>query len=64
VGGLNIGRMVVQESRARGLLAPEDVAIITGYNEPAICEQPPPSLTSIELGASASATRRRGCSTD
>ncbi len=50
VSGQDDARIMAQMCRSRGLRIPEDVAIITGYNEPALCEQPRPSLTSIELG--------------
>ena len=48
--GQDIARLVVQMCRPHGLRVPEDVAIVTGYNEPALCERPQPSLTSVELG--------------
>ncbi len=51
VGGEDVGRLVAQVCRTRGLRVPEDVAIITGWNEEALCEQPRPSLTSIETGS-------------
>ena len=50
IGGQDVARLVAQVCRSRGLRVPEDVAIITGYNEPALCERPHPSLTSVELG--------------
>ena len=50
IGGQDIARLVAQMCRRRGLRVPEDVAIISGYNEPALCEKPSPSLTSVELG--------------
>jgi LacI family transcriptional regulator len=50
VGEENVGRMVMQICHDRGLRVPEDVAIIAGYNEDAICEYPRPSLTSVDLG--------------
>ena len=46
----NIGRFVTQKCRERGWRVPEDVAIIAGRNEETFCENPRPSLTSIELG--------------
>jgi LacI family transcriptional regulator len=49
IGGEDIGRLVAQMCRRRGWRVPEDVAIIAGYNEPAIVD-PRPSLSSIELG--------------
>ncbi len=45
-----IGRMVAQMCDLRGWRVPEDVAIIAGWNEEALCEAPRPSLTSMELG--------------
>ncbi|MCC9609176.1 substrate-binding domain-containing protein [Blastopirellula sp. JC732] len=50
VGGDQLGRMVVQKCRERGLRVPEDVAIIAGRNEEVLCERPSPSITSVEMG--------------
>jgi len=50
VGEESTGRLVVQMCRERGWRVPEDVAIIAGYNEAAVCEYPRPSLTSVEVG--------------
>jgi len=50
VGADHAGRLVAQMCRQRGWRVPEDVAIITGWNEETICEHPRPSLTSVELG--------------
>jgi LacI family transcriptional regulator len=36
--------------RDRGWRVPDDVVIITGENEEAVCEYPRPSLTSVEFG--------------
>ena len=36
--------------RQRGWRVPDDVAIVSGYNEPAYCEHPAPSLTSMDYG--------------
>ena len=44
------GRTVVQRCARRGWRVPQDVAIIAGSNEEALCENPRPSLTSMELG--------------
>jgi LacI family transcriptional regulator len=44
------GRIVAQMCRERGWRVPEDVAIIAGLNEEAICEHPRPSLSSVEIG--------------
>jgi LacI family transcriptional regulator len=49
LGGEDVGRLVAQMCRRRAWRVPEDVAIIAGYNEPAIVD-PRPSLTSMELG--------------
>lgn len=45
-----LGRQVAQMCQARGWRVPEDVAIVTGANEEAICEYLSPALTSIERG--------------
>lgn len=50
VGEDNVGRMVTQKCHERGWRVPEDVAIIAGRNEETFCENPRPSLTSMELG--------------
>jgi LacI family transcriptional regulator len=50
VGGESEGRMVAQMCRNRGWRVPEDVALITGWNEEAICEHLRPTLTSVEVG--------------
>ena len=50
VGQEVYGRLVVQASHRRGWRIPEDVAIVAGKNEETLCEQPRPSLTSIEIG--------------
>jgi LacI family transcriptional regulator len=44
------GRMIAQMCRQRGWRIPHDVAIIAGRNEEALCVDPRPSLTSIEIG--------------
>lgn len=49
-GGEDLGRLIVQMCRERGWRVPEDVAIIAGSNEETHCENPRPSLTSVELG--------------
>jgi len=46
----NVGQVLSQLCRERGWLVPNDVAIVAGYNEEAICEYPKPSITSVELG--------------
>jgi LacI family transcriptional regulator len=50
VGAEMPGRLVAQECLQRGWRVPEDVAIITGRNEEALCESPRPTLSSIEVG--------------
>jgi len=50
VGQEDTGRLVVQMCHRRGWRVPEDVAIIAGQNQEALCEHPRPSLTSLELG--------------
>jgi len=44
------GRLIVQMCRERGWRVPADVAIIAGSNEETLCENPRPSLTSVEIG--------------
>ena len=50
VGQEVCGRLVVQAGHRRGWRIPEDVAIVAGKNEETLCEQPRPSLTSVEVG--------------
>jgi LacI family transcriptional regulator len=50
VGQEVVGRLVVQAGHRRGWRIPQDVAIVAGKNEEALCEQPRPSLTSVEIG--------------
>jgi LacI family transcriptional regulator len=50
VGGENLGRLVVQMCHDRGWRVPQDVAIIAGQNEGNLCENPSPSMTSMEFG--------------
>lgn len=50
VSGESIGRMVVQMCHERGWRVPEDVAMIAGMNEETYCENPRPSLSSVEPG--------------
>lgn len=44
------GRTIVQMCTRRGWRVPDDVAIIAGWNETVLCEDPRPSLSSSELG--------------
>ena len=50
VGADHLGRVVAQLCDERGWRVPRDVAIVTGGNEETICENPRPSLTSVEMG--------------
>jgi LacI family transcriptional regulator len=50
VGQEVCGRLVVQAGHRRGWRIPEDVAIVAGKNQEALCERPRPTLTSIEIG--------------
>lgn len=50
IGSESHGRMVVQMCRNRGWRVPEDVAIITGWNEETFCEHLRPTLSSVEVG--------------
>lgn len=50
IEGESEARMVTQMCRNRGWRVPGDVAIITGWNEEALCEHLRPTLTSIEVG--------------
>lgn len=44
------GRHLVQLAHNRGLRVPDEVAVVAGMNEEIICENPRPSLTSVEMG--------------
>ena len=50
VGGEDLGRLIVQMCYARGWRVPQDVAIIAGQNEENLCNNPSPSMTSMEFG--------------
>lgn len=50
VGQEVCGRLVVQAGHRRGWRIPDDVAIVAGKNQETLCEQPRPTLTSIEIG--------------
>jgi LacI family transcriptional regulator len=50
VGIEALGRIVAQACHNRAWRVPEDVAIIAGRNEETLCEQPRPTLSSVELG--------------
>lgn len=43
-------RYLIDVCRARGLHIPQEVGIVGCHNETAICDSPPPSITSIDLG--------------
>ncbi len=45
-----LGRHVVQLANESRQLVPRDVAIVSAHNEPTLCLNPEPSLTSIEYG--------------
>jgi len=45
-----MGRLLAQMCHNRGWRVPEDVAIITGYNEESFCEALHPTLSSVEAG--------------
>lgn len=44
------GRILAQMCRTRAWRVPQDVGIVSGENEGALCVHPKPSLTSIEVG--------------
>lgn len=50
VGPEEIGRQTAQMCHNRRLRVPHDVAIISGYDEEAICTNPAPALTSMDVG--------------
>jgi len=50
VGQEVCGRLVVQAGHRRGWRIPEEVAIVAGKNQETLCEQPRPTLTSVEIG--------------
>ncbi|MFP6766288.1 MAG: helix-turn-helix domain-containing protein, partial [Planctomycetaceae bacterium] len=41
--------VIIEMCRNRGWRVPEDVAIVAGSNDEAICERPSPGITSLEL---------------
>jgi len=43
-------RYLIDVCRSKGLHIPQDVALVSTSNEPLICESPPPTLTSIDMG--------------
>lgn len=43
-------RYLIDVCRSKGLHVSQDVAIVGSHNEAEICDAPPPSLTSIDLG--------------
>ena len=49
VGGEDLGRLIVQMCYGRGWRVPQDVAIIAGQNEENLCDNPSPSMTSMEF---------------
>ncbi|PQO45721.1 hypothetical protein C5Y93_12380 [Blastopirellula marina] len=46
----SVGRMILQMCGTRDWHVPRDVAIIAGWNEDVLCNDPRPSLTSVEPG--------------
>ncbi|QOV92023.1 substrate-binding domain-containing protein [Humisphaera borealis] len=50
VGEEFCARMLIEEAHRLGWRIPQDLAIIAGKNEETLCEQPRPSLTSVEIG--------------
>ena len=46
----SVGRMILQMCGKRQWLVPQDVAVVAGWNEEVLCNDPQPSLTSAELG--------------
>lgn len=43
-------RYLIDVCRSKGLHIPHDVSIVSTANEPLICDAPPPTLTSIDMG--------------
>lgn len=50
IGPESLGRRIAQMCRLRRWRVPDDVALVCGYNQEELCEQPAPSLTSLEIG--------------
>lgn len=46
---IHIARVVIEKCSDRGWRVPEDVAIVSGYNETELCEMPEPAITSLEV---------------
>lgn len=46
---IDTARVIIEMCRHRGWRIPEDVAVVAGSNEEAICERPEPGITSLEL---------------
>jgi len=44
------GRYLIEACQHRGLDVPSDVAVLSSFNETIICENPEPSLSSIDFG--------------
>jgi len=44
---LSIARLVIEKCGLRGWRIPEDIAIISGWNDEGVCLKPEPSITSI-----------------
>jgi LacI family transcriptional regulator len=46
---IHMARVVIEKCTDRGWRVPEDVAIVSGYNETELCEMPEPAITSLEV---------------
>lgn len=46
---VTIARLVIEQCEIRGYRIPEDVAIVAGFNDEVECDQPLPSISSLEL---------------
>jgi LacI family transcriptional regulator len=46
---IDMARVVIEKCTVRGWSVPEDVAIVSGYNETELCEMPEPAITSLEV---------------
>jgi len=45
-----LGRYLVDSCQRRGLKLPGDVALLSSFNEPMVCNRPEPALSSIDFG--------------
>ncbi len=46
---VDLARVVIEKCRERGWSVPDDVAIVSGYNDEEICKRPEPGITSLEV---------------